>query len=331
MPRLKATHFLLTLATLSAPVLLAQNAVSARPGTINYIEGQASLEGQQLTPKSVGHSEMGVGQYLATATGKAEVLLTPGIFLRLDNNSTAKMVTPDLTHTEVQLTQGRATVEVDQIYKQNDILIDVGQGQAQLLKNGLYEFDAASNTLRVFKGEAAAFETLTPQSNEKATKVKEGKQLMLTGETAKSAGFDRNQAEDSDALYKWSSLRSGYLGEANLNLARSYAEDPGYGYGGGYASGWLWSPSIYSYTWLPGAGFYGSPFGYNFYSPYFLYGGGFGGYGYGGYGYRGYGGRGFRGPIGTSVGVHSTGVAGGGFHGSTGGGGGFHGGGGGHR
>ncbi len=344
MPRLTATLLTLTLATLSAPFTLAQNAVSARPGTINYVEGQASLEGQQLSPKFVGHAELAQGQFLATGIGKAELLLTPGVFLRLDANSTVKMVTPDLTHTEVQLTQGRATVEVDQLYKQNDILVDLATGQTQLLKNGLYEFDAAINTVRVFNGEAAAFRSLTPQPGEKAVKVKEGKQFAFLDTAGKTTGFDRKQTEISDPLYKWSSLRSGYLGEANLNLARSYAGNSTY-YGSGYAGGWLWSPSIYSYTWLPGSSLFFSPFGYGFYSPGYLFGGGLIYGGYGNYGYGGYGGgyvnRGWRpgeGPRPTSTNtssaaVRTSGAPSGGFHGTaSASGGGFHsGGGGGHR
>ena len=330
MPRFSAMHFLLSLATLSAPLVLAQHAVSARPGTLNYIEGQASLEGQQLSSKSVGHTEVGAGQYLATATGKAEVLLTPGVFLRLDNNTTVKMVTPDLTHTEVQVTQGHASVEVDQLYKQNNILVDLKNGQTQLLKNGLYEFDATADTVRVFNGEVAAFTSLTPQPNEKAIKVKEGKQLTLTGEAVKPAGFDRKQAETADQLYSWSSLRSSYLGEANLNLASGYASEPGFG--GGFAPGWFWSQSLYSYTWLPGDGLFWNPFGYGFYSPYYLYGGGFiyGGY-RGGYGYRGvyrggtavrsaYAGNAVRASSTSSSGFHSSMAGGGGFHGGGGGG-----------
>ncbi len=346
MPRLNATLLTLTLATLSAPFALSQNAVSARPGTINYIEGQASLEGQQLSPKSVGHAELAQGQYLATGNGKAELLLTPGVFLRLDNNSTVKMVTPDLTHTEVQLTEGRATVEVDQLYKQNDILVDLSNGQIQLLKNGLYEFDATGNTVRVFNGEAAAFRSLTPQPNEHAVKVKEGKQFAFADTTGKTTGFDRSHTEATDPLYKWSSLRSGYLGEANLNLASSYAGNSAY-YGGGYGGGWFWSPSIYSYTWLPGNGLFWSPFGYGFYSPFYLYGGGpiyggyggYGGYGFGGYGSRGYVNRGWRPGEGpkptspaTSAAIRSGTISSGSSHGSAGGGGSHGGGGGGgHR
>src|SRR5580704_10001988 len=139
MPRLKA--FLRSLATLSATAF-GQTANQARPGTLNYIEGQASIEGRPVTPNSVGNTELQSGQYLSTANGKAEVLLAPGIFLRLGNDSTVQMVSPNLTQTEVRLERGHANVEVDQLYKQNVVLIDMEKGQTQLLQNGLYTFDA---------------------------------------------------------------------------------------------------------------------------------------------------------------------------------------------
>ncbi|WP_433984262.1 hypothetical protein RBB78_04205 [Tunturiibacter empetritectus] len=113
------------LATLFTPVFAQQQGANpARPGTLNYVEGQASIDGRQVTAHSVGQAEVEPGQYLATADGKAEMLLTPGVFLRLDKNSTVKMIKPDLTHTEVSVEQGRAEVEADQLYPQNMILID---------------------------------------------------------------------------------------------------------------------------------------------------------------------------------------------------------------
>ncbi|NYF80507.1 FecR domain-containing protein [Granulicella arctica] len=316
---------LLSLATLCAPVF-GQGASPARPGTLNYVEGQASLEGRQLSPRAIGHAELHPGEFLATANGKAEILLTPGVFLRLGNDSTVKMIAPDLTHTEVQLTRGRASVEADQLYPQNDILINLNNGQVQLLKNGLYEFDASNGTVRVFDGKAAVYKTIAPQANEKPIDVKSGKQLTLANASIKPISFDRKRSEDD--LYNWSSLRSEYLGEDNIDLAYQYAGAPG------FAPGWFWDSAAYDYTWLPGDGLFWSPFGYGFYSPYYIYGGG---YIYGGY-HGGYGGRpGYpnRGGIarGSVTSSHSAGnFGGGGFHGSAVGGG-FHGGGGGggHR
>ena len=324
MPRMK-TLLMVSLATSVLVPAFAQGTHQARPGTINYIEGQATLNGQELTGKTAGGTEIAQGQTLATTNGKVEVLLTPGVFLRIGENSAVTMVSPDLTKTEVQLDRGQAEVEVDQLYKQNDLLIDQGAAQAKLLENGLYEFDAKAGTLRVFDGKAAVSPA---QSASKWITVKEHHELALNGEQGKTKDFNREQAASEDALYNWSKLRADYLGQANLNLAREYAGNAG-AYAG-YGTGWMWDSGLYAYTWLPGNGLFWSPFGYGFYSPYYLLGGGFiypgygfrGGYFGGSYGYRG--GYGFRGGAyaAPAAGGFSSGFHGGGF------GGGFHGGGG---
>lgn len=319
LPRFKTLIFMLSLATLSATAF-GQNANTPSPGTLNYIEGRASIEGRPLSSQSVGNTTLEAGQVLATADGKAEILLTPGIFLRLGDNSAVQMVSPNLTHTEVKLEQGRANVEVDQIHPQNTILIDLRNGQTRLLKNGLYAFDATNSTVRVMDGKASVYPAADLQANVETIAVKGSHQLALNGEPLEPQHFNKDKA-DADPLYQWSSLRSEYLGAANLDLAEEYA-----GYSGFYP-GWYWAGGPFGYTWLPGDGLFWSPFGYGFYSPYYIRGGGFiyGGYGRGFYGNRGgYRGGGVRAQGG---GFHSGG--GGGFHGGGGGGGGFHGGGGG--
>jgi hypothetical protein len=313
---------LLSLATLSATAF-GQAANQARPGTLNYVEGQASIEGRPVTPNSVGNTVLEGGQYLSTANGKAEVLLTPGVFLRLGNDSTVQMVSPNLTQTEVRLERGHANVEVDQLYKQNVILIDLEKGQTQLLQNGLYTFDADSSTVRVFDGKANVFPGSNLQTDVKPIDVKGSHELTLTGEPVKPQHFDKDRSQDD--LYRWSSLRSEYLGDANVGIAEEYAG------ASDFYPGWYWAGGPYGYTWLPGDGLFWNPYGYGFYSPYYLYGGGFiyGRYGRGVYPYRG-GNFGYRGGNTVGGGFRGNSVAGvGGFHG--GGGGGFHGGGGGHR
>ena len=333
MPRLRAI-MLLSLATSLVPAEFAQSTNTARPGTINYVEGQAAVNGRTLTTKSVGSAEVAQGQTVSTANGRVEMLLTPGVFVRLGDNSAVTMVSPDLTNTEVQLDRGTAEVEVDQLYKQNTLLVDQGPTQTVLLKNGLYEFDAKADDMRVFDGEAAI--SLSPDSK-KWIKVKGHHEFAINGETMKSQNFDAKVAADQDPLYSWSQLRANYLGQANLNLAKEYAGNLG------FDPGWMWDPGMFAYTWMPGDGMFWGPFGDGFYSPWYLYGGGFiypgfgcgGGYYRGGYGFHGpyRGEEGFRGGNGIRGGVaaapargFSGGSFGGGFHG-----GGFGGGGGGFR
>lgn len=295
-----------------------QDANPAQPGTLNYVEGQVFLGTDVLTTHSVGSTTLQPGQTLTTKVGRAEVLLTPGIFLRVGANSAIRMVSPDLTHTEVALEQGKADIEIDQIYKQNDILIDQGATQTQLLKVGLYAFNTPKGTMRVFNGEAAVF-AASNDDKQKPVLVKANHKLALGALPAKPQHFNKEGSQDG--LYAWSSLRSEYLGEANENLATEYAGVDG------VSPGWFWDPAFLGYTWLPGDGMFFSPFGYGFYSPFYLEGGGVfynrGGFGRGGF-RGGYGPRGGRfGGVRPGGGVRG----GGGFHG---GGGGFHGGGG-HR
>jgi hypothetical protein len=307
MPRLKA--ILLSLATLWAPVALAQTANPAVPGTINYVEGSASIEGRMLNQRSVGSAQLQPGQVLQTANGKAELLLTPGVFLRVGENSAVRMVSPDLLNTQVEVERGRADIEVDEIHPRNNIEVTEAGAKTRLLKNGFYAFDADHHTVRVFKGEAELIENGDVY---KQLKLKGDHQVELAGsEAVRSVSFNRDQAEDS--LYSWSSLRSQYLAEANINLASQYA-----GYGG-WAPGWYWNAGFWGYTWLPGDGLLWSPFGWGFYSPRYIYYGGpvfYGGHGFG-RGYvpsRGYAGS-FHGEGFSGGGVHSMG---GGFHGGRG-------------
>jgi len=311
--KLKSTFIaLIGLALAGVPALAAE---PARPGTVNYVEGAAYLEGQPLSSKDVGNATLEAGQEFRTGTGKAEILLTPGVFLRLDSNSTVKMISPGLTLTQVELEKGRAAVEVDELHDQNNLqIIDAGV-TTRLDKTGYYEFNADKPEAMVFKGEAK-----TEVGDGKWREIKGHHELALmagandqTLAKEKPADFDTHASDD---LYNWSNLRSQYLAEANNQMAGEYAD-------AGYYPGWYWDPYGYGYTFI-GAGPFYSPFGWGFYP--FGWGGWYGGwYGRPGYRYGYYGHGGYRYGEVAHGGFHD----GGGFHG--GGGGGFHGGSGGRR
>jgi hypothetical protein len=325
--KLVASFFLA--AILSAP---AWAATPALPGTLNYVEGQASIGTEVLDAKSIGSVDLQTGQTLNTESGKAEVLLTPGVFFRLGGNSAATMISSSLTNTEMALNQGQAMVEVAEIYKDNLLRVQENGATTQLLKNGLYAFDASTGEVRVFKGEALV------QDGDRQIKVKEGHELEVSDQASlKTTKFDKSAFEQSD-LYRFSALRSEYLAEANVSAARIYVA----GGTGWFGPGWYWDPFFTAYTWIPGSGIFYSPFGWGFYSPLWV------GYApyyrpfYGGYPYwaaarpyvAGHGsfygqpsvGPGFRGPSHQMASASHFGVAGEGFHGGNAGGG-FHGGG----
>src|SRR5579863_2321379 len=230
---------------------------TARPGTLNYVEGQATIGSQSLDATSVGKIEVGPGQSLKTRAGKAEILLTPGVFLRLGDMSSAKMISPGLLDTEVVLDQGEAMVEVAEIHKENNLRIVEDGKTTDLTKTGLYDFNTDHHSVRVFDGKAFI------EDGGRRIKVKGGREVDLGGdEPLRAKKFNKQTAEEAD-LYRWTSLRSSYLAEANADAAQTYF---GSGYGW-FGDGWYWDPWFDAFTFLPGDGIFYSPFGWGFYSP----------------------------------------------------------------
>ena len=93
----------------------SDNQRTAMPGTLNYVEGQASIGNQTLDSHAVGNIDLQNGQILETGNGKAEILLVPGVYLRLGSNSSVKMISNSLTNTQMAVRRGEAMVEVDEL------------------------------------------------------------------------------------------------------------------------------------------------------------------------------------------------------------------------
>lgn len=242
------------LAWISAP---AWAALPAHPGMLNYVEGQVYVDGRPVTSSSVGSAEVEQNQVVNTGAGKAEILLTPGVFLRLGDNSSLRVISPGITNTRVALLNGEALVEVTQLFKENNIQVNNAGASTTLLKHGLYYFDADIPKVRVFDGQASVSE------GDDQVKLKGGKETALNG-VLRVEKFDRKNTDD---LYQWSQLRSQYLAEANAESASRYMVNPAGWYGGG----WYWNPYFSAYSFIPGDGIFYSPFGYGFFSPWRVY------------------------------------------------------------
>ena len=281
----------------------AQAVISAHSGVIQYVEGQVTLEGKTVAPKFAEFPDVKPGQTLATEDGRAEVLLTPGVFLRIAENSSFKMISNKLASTRVEVLTGSAMIEVSELLPDNEIVLQFHDASINLYKNGLYRLDADPGRLRVYQGEAQV-----TSGAEKTLLVRKGHQVEL-GDTLEARSFD---TKETDAFYRWSARRDEYVAQANVTSARSasdlggsgigsgsgigygsvglggigYGTGIGYGgigYGGGLGygglgyggmgygpgmGGWAWNPWFNMFTFMPYTGMYYSPFGNPYFSPY---------------------------------------------------------------
>ncbi len=266
-----------------------QSAISAHSGMVHYVEGMVLLDGQQVDPKFGEFPEVKNDQVLKAEEGRAEVLLTPGVFLRLAENSSFRMLSNRLSDTAIEVLSGSVMFEVDELLKDNAITVKYQDATVALTKDGLYRVEADPARLKVYEGAAQVI------YGTKTVEAHKGHQVALD-ETLLASSFD---AKDTDSFYRWASRRSEYVAAANVSSARSagcnsFAASTtncgGLGSYGGYGSTygnpygmWAWNPYFGMFTYLPGAGFGYNPFGWAFYSPYtvgMLYVPGYYGYGY---------------------------------------------------
>ncbi len=310
------------------------------PGTINYVEGQVSLSGQDLTPQSVGTATLRPGQVLDTGDGYVEVLLTPGAFLRVGHNSEVRMMSAGLADTRAELVHGASIVEVDQMIKGTNLAVVINGTTTRIEKNGLYDFDAAQQAVMVLDGKANVQEPTGAKTLGKHDEIQ-----LASGHPLKRRAVNE-KAVQAEPLYVWSKARSEDEAQASDSAARNADAYMAMG------PGWYWDPAWGFYGFWPADYAMFSPYGWGFYSPAFFgfgyYGGGFYGgayhsarwYGHPGqYGRGGWtgahlgGGHARVGGMNARVGAFRTGgfshSVGGGFRGGMGGGG-FHSGGGSH-
>lgn len=271
-------------ASLAAGVLLsgsafAQYVISAHSGVVQSVDGRAYLEDQPIQPKFGQFPDIKENQKFRTEDGRAEILLTPGVFLRMGENSSIQMVSNKLTDTRVEVLSGSVMVECDEIQKNdakdNAVMLLYKDNTMVLVKHGLYRIDTDPARFQVYDGEAVV------KGESGQLTLRSGKETALTG-VLMAENFDKKAVDD---LYLWSSQRSSYLAKASVSSATTLRNSSG----GGAYSPWQYNSMFGMFTYVPFGGMAYSPFGWGFYSPYSVFGSPYyyAPYGYGGYGYGG--------------------------------------------
>ena len=252
---MKAFRFALAAAAISvfAATAHGQSVISAKAGLVHYTEGKVFVADKEVEQKTGEFTEMKAGDVLRTTDGRAEILLTPGVFLRVGENSSFKLVNNKLEDIRIDLLQGSVIVEAGEVTKHDSIVLTAGAATINFEKRGLFRIDSDPMVLRVFSGEAIV------TAGGQQLKVKEGKMTTLNG-VLMSQKFSK---EWSDPLQRWAGRRAGYLASANLSAAKSIL-DSGVGW---RTSGWYFNPYFGYFTFIPAYGNYFSPFGYYYYTP----------------------------------------------------------------
>ncbi|MCU1338390.1 MAG: hypothetical protein JWO19_3971 [Bryobacterales bacterium] len=211
-----------TFSTLAAVLAVAlpadaQSVISAHSGVIHFFEGAVYLDDQPLEFHLGKYPSVPQGAELRTTEGRAEVLLTPGVFLRLGERSAIRMVANDLADTQVELQTGSAIVDSAEPNSGTSVTLIYKDWRVHFLQKGIYRIDSDPPRLWVRQGEAEVFAGTTGQP----VSVEHGMSQRLAGVLVP----ERSSEQSSDALSVWANGRSESISADNAITAQ-IDEDP---------------------------------------------------------------------------------------------------------
>ena len=230
--------------------------ISAKPGAVNYIQGDVSVNGDPVWSSNLKSTFLNANDVIAVKNGRAEVLLTPGVFLRVGENAQVRMIKPSLVETQIEVLSGESMVEVDDFVPGSSVAVVDHGSSTTLTKAGLYRF--TETTIATLDGKAdVAF-------GASHIELKKDREVAIA-ETLHATKVDLNQGDD---LYAWSNTRAQYNAAATYAGARSVYDTSSSAYSSSFNSnGWFWNSPFNSFMWMPGNGAFYSPFGWGFYGP----------------------------------------------------------------
>src|SRR5512143_1508306 len=110
-PLFRLNVFRLFPATLICSIAMGASPPSAGspgPGTLNAVTGEVSIDGVPLNPISAAPATMEGGRIIRTGEGMAELLLSPGSFLRLGRKGEVELALAGRPGSKAELRRGEA-------------------------------------------------------------------------------------------------------------------------------------------------------------------------------------------------------------------------------
>lgn len=235
--------------------------ISAKAGGVNFISGSVRIA-RKDGPSGllVKGDSVEIGDRVTTGTnGRAEILLNPGSYIRLGENSAFAFRTTSLDDLQLVVEHGSAIFEV---FADNEfrVSVEAGGNSFTLVQTGIYRIDSLNGraSVAVWKGRA--------EVGGGQEMVKAGREAVVVAGRVAVSKFDRG---DKDEFETWSKARAKLLAKATASLKNKDLRDPlmsafranrwdlysSFGL-------WVYDPFRSVYCFLPFGRGWSSPYGY---------------------------------------------------------------------
>jgi len=249
--------------------------ISAKAGGVNSVSGQVMVKRTGQAPQLLtSQDDLASGDVVNTGLGsQAEILLNPGTYLRLAEQSEFEMVDNSLDNLLVKLIKGSAIIEATgpgQVELRIPIITE--QKRMTIVRAGIYRINVRPGITELFvrKGRMAL-------GSNRDDIVKSGKKVTFSGAGQSIAKLEKTEKDEFD---DWSKVRGQTLAKANERLSartlNGFLASSSWGRFDarfGRWGLWTWSSQVSCYTFLPFYYGWGSPYGSNYglFAPYYGY------------------------------------------------------------
>ena len=211
-----------------------QAVISTHSGLVHFFEGAVFVAGQPLESHFGKFAAIPEGAELRTEQGRAEILLTPGVFLRVGEKSSIRMVSTVLANTKVELLTGSAMVESAEAAPGTSVTMIYKNWTVRQAREGSYRVDADPPRVQARGGtvEVAA-------AGDAPVTVEQGNDLPLEGVLAP----EKSAIDAPDSLRDWAEGRAQSISADNA-IAADIQDPPPL-----RALTRPWTPSRISHCW----------------------------------------------------------------------------------
>src|ERR1700746_103337 len=151
--RLSSVLLLFLVSALTLPCF-GQSVISTRSGVVHFFQGTVYLGNQTLTASPARFPSVPQGGELRTAEGRAEVLLTPGVFLRMGDGTAFRMIANELSDTRIELLAGSWIVDSPEPSSGTSGGLIYRKLSGPFPERGVYRIDCDPPRLWVLEGKA---------------------------------------------------------------------------------------------------------------------------------------------------------------------------------
>src|SRR5215472_14285700 len=144
----------LSVVAVLALAAVGQSVISTHSGVIHFFEGAVYLGDQPLESHPGKFPIVPQGAELRTQGGRAEVLLTPGVLLRIGEQSAIRMLANELSNTRVELVAGSAVMDATEPSSGTSATLIYRRWSVHCSERAVYRIDSDPPRLWVLEGKA---------------------------------------------------------------------------------------------------------------------------------------------------------------------------------